>query len=205
MRDDFELLEAWRGGDTTAGEELFARHFDPVFGFFRTKLENAAEDLTQQTFMRCVESRDAFRNDASFRTYLFVVARNVLYGHLRTRMRAPETVDFETTSLADLGVPISRRLVVREDLKLLVHALRRLPIELQLAVELYYVQGLRGHELVAALGLPPGTVRSRIRRALEQLRDNMSELSASPQRIQTTLTDLARWAAELRGQAASRR
>jgi RNA polymerase sigma factor (sigma-70 family) len=197
MRGDFDLLQAWRAGDTIAGEELFARHFARVFGFFRSKIEEAAEDLTQQTFMRCVESIDSFRDAASFRTFLFVVARNVLYSHLRKRLRAPANVDFESTSLQDLGVAASRQLVVREELKLLVHALRRLPVDLQITLELYYVQELRGQELVDALGIPAGTVRSRIRRGLEQLRANMSELAASPQRIETTLTDLARWAAAL--------
>jgi RNA polymerase sigma-70 factor (ECF subfamily) len=198
MRADFDLLQAWRAGDMLAGDELFSRHFADVFGFFRSKVDLVAEDLTQQTFMQCVQARDEFRQAASFRTYVFVVARNVLYSYLRRQMRASANVDFSVTSIADVGVPPSGLLAEREDLKLLVHALRRLPVDLQVALELYYVQEIRGQELVEALGIPPGTARSRIRRGLEQLRANMSALAASPQRIKTTLTDLARWAAELR-------
>jgi RNA polymerase sigma-70 factor (ECF subfamily) len=195
---DFELLDAWREGDRSAGSELFGRYFGPVYGFFRSKLEHAAEDLTQQTFLNCVEARDDFRGAGSFRTYLFVVARNVLFGHLRRRANRDVDLDFEVTSIADLDASPSTMLGFREDHKLLVHALRRLPVDLQVALELYYVQRMRAPALATILGIPPGTVRSRIRRAIEQLRLGMCDLAASPQRIRTTLTDLNRWAAELR-------
>jgi RNA polymerase sigma-70 factor (ECF subfamily) len=196
---DFDLLDAWRAGDRAAGSELFARHFGPVYGFFRSKIEHVAEDLTQQTFLRCVEARDDFRGAASFRCYLFVVARNVLYSHLRRRGNRDIDLDFEVNSLEDLVASPSTLLVVREEHKLLVHALRRLPIALQVALELYYVQRLRGDELAEVLGIPVGTVRSRIRRGIEQLRANISELADSAQPVRTTLTDLARWAAGVRG------
>ncbi len=198
MTTDFELLAAWRAGDVTAGSELFARHFAQVYGFFRSKLEYAAEDLTQETFLRCVEARDDFRGSASFRTYLFTIARNALYTHVVRKANQPKDPDFEVTSIEDLDDSPSAALAFQEDHKLLVHSLRRLPLELQVALELYYVQGLRGAELVEVLGLPPGTVRSRIRRALEQLRANMARLSASRKPIRTTLTDLRRWAASVR-------
>jgi RNA polymerase sigma-70 factor (ECF subfamily) len=198
MDTDFDLLDAWRDGDRTAGSELFARHFGYVFGFFRSKLEHVAEDLTQLTFLRIVEAREDFRGSASFRTYLFVVARNVLYDHLRRVGNRPTDPDFDQSSLQDLEPSPSRVLVEIEEHKLLVHALRSLPLALQIALELYYVQRVRGHELAQVLDIPPGTVRSRIRRALEMLRHRMSELADSPQVVRTTLTDLQRWAVGLR-------
>ena len=64
---DFDLLQAWRGGDDAAGKDLFARHFDSVFRFFSaTRWDDAAEDLTQQTFMGLVAGRDKFRGDREF-------------------------------------------------------------------------------------------------------------------------------------------
>lgn len=199
MPDDFDLLTAWRGGDRAAGSELFARHFGAVFGFFRSKLEHVAEDLTQQTFLACVEARDDFRGTANFSVYLFVIARNMLYGHLRRKANRTSDPDFEVTSLADLDPSPSGLLVFREQHKLLVHALRMIPVELQLTLELYYVQRLKAVEIAEILDLPLGTVRSRIRRAIEQLRANMVGLADSPQPLRTTLTDLHAWAASLRG------
>ncbi len=53
-RSDLDLLDAWRGGTESAGRVLFARYFESVFRFFRNKVDDAAEDLTQQTFMGLV-------------------------------------------------------------------------------------------------------------------------------------------------------
>jgi RNA polymerase sigma factor (sigma-70 family) len=198
---DFALLAAWREGDRNAGQELLARYFDAVYGFFRSKIEHLAEDLTQQTFLRCVEARDDVRQGGSFRCYLFVVARNELYGHLRRASTRTTDPDFEVSSLADLVASPSTLLVAREEHKLLVHALRRLPLSLQVALELRYVQRLRGDELAEVLGVPLGTVRSRIRRGVEQLRENVAKLSSSSFPIRTTVTDLQRWAEHLRASA----
>lgn len=198
MTNDVELLEAWRSGDLGAGSELFMRHFPHVYGFFRSKLEHAAEDLTQETFMRCLEARQAFRGAATFRTYLFAIARNALYSYVTRKANCTKQPDFEVTSIESLDDTPSAVLAGHDDHKLLIHGLRKLPLELQVALELYYIQGLRGGELVGVLGLPAGTVRSRIRRALEQLRANMAELTNAGHPVRTTLTDLRRWASSVR-------
>ncbi len=57
---------------------------------------------------------------------------------------------------------------------------------------------MRGRELEIALGVPPGTVRSRLRRGLEILRKRIDELAGSPEALRETSTNLDRWAAELR-------
>lgn len=198
MRSDFELLVAWGEGDDRAGNELFERHFDAAFRFFRNKVGEDASDLVQQTFLACVQSRSRFRKDASFRTYLFVVARSKLYDFLRLKQRAEARIDFGVSSILDLGLSPSRAVVAHENHKLLLHALRCLPVELQVTLELYYVEQLRGPALSEVLGVPIGTVRSRIRRGLEQLKVVMLRLEASPERVETTLSDLDQWAAGLR-------
>ena len=198
MRSDFELLDAWRDGDEVAGGVLFERHFDAAFRFFRNKVGDEAGDLVQQTFLECTRSRQRFRKASSFRTYLFVVARSKLYDHLRARRRDEKVFSFDVVSVEDLGVSPSRLAIQQEEHKLLLHALRRLPVELQVILELYYVEHVRGEMLCEVLELPSGTVRSRIRRGIEQLRKIMSELEASPERVATTMTNLDRWAAALR-------
>lgn len=198
MVADVDLLDAWRDGDRAAGEELFQRHFGPIYGFFVGKVEDVAEDLTQQTFLKCIEARDALRNAASFRAYMFVIARNLLFRHLRDRGARSEP-DFDLDSLEDLVPSPSTMLRVHQDQQLLVQGLRRLPLSLQVALELYFIQRLRGEEIAIALDIPHGTVRSRIRRGLEQLRENLRELSSVPQTLRTTTTDLQRWAASVRG------
>lgn len=53
--DDEQLLGAWRSGDRAAGEELARRYFERVFAFFASKVGGEAEDLTQKTFLACVQ------------------------------------------------------------------------------------------------------------------------------------------------------
>ncbi|MEO7731753.1 MAG: sigma-70 family RNA polymerase sigma factor, partial [Kofleriaceae bacterium] len=80
---DLQLVDAWRGGDGEAGQALFQRHFDSIYGFFETKCEADADELVQSTFLACLRARDQFRKESSFRTYLFTIARHELYRVLR--------------------------------------------------------------------------------------------------------------------------
>ncbi len=198
MTGDRELLAQWREGDANAGNRLFERHFDSVYRFFRNKLPMHADDLVQQTFLACVRSRDAFREGATFRTYLFTVARSKLYDELRRRSSRP-AADFGDTSLVDLGVSPSAKIAGKEEYRAALAALRQLPLDLQIAVELYYIEGLRGPELASALEIPEGTVRSRLRRALDKLKEfvHATDQSSADQQVQSTLDNLGRWADEV--------
>jgi RNA polymerase sigma-70 factor (ECF subfamily) len=195
---DFELLENWRNGDESAGRDLFGRYFDAVFRFFRNKVDDAAEDLTQQTFMGLVQGKDKFRGDASFRTYLFMIARKRLYSHLRKRDRKSEAIEFDNTSVADLGlVSPSRAVAVRQEQQLLLQALRRLPVEMQVALELFYWEELTVTEIADVLETPVGTVKSRLQRARARLDAAIAELSESEDLLRSTMDNFEMWAKDL--------
>jgi RNA polymerase sigma factor (sigma-70 family) len=187
-RDDLELLARWSDGDERAGNELFGRHFEEIFRFFRSKVEDGAEDLVQRTFLACVRNRDAFRGDSSFRTYLYQIARTKLYDALRRRMRGG--TDVAMSSMADLRTSPSSWVARKQDHQLLNLALERLPIELQLAVELFYFEDLSAHEVAAILEIPEGTVRSRVRRAIETLREIIEKLATSNEQARAMLAGL---------------
>lgn len=188
---DDELLSRWRGGDRVAGNALFARHFDAVHRFFANKVPGEAADLTQRTFLGCLESASRFRGDASFRTFLFAIARNELLAFWRRRGRQPE-LDPTTSSIADLEPSASTLLRRNEAAGAIVAALQRLPMDLQIALELHYVEQLAAHEIGTVLDVPEGTVKSRLRRAREMLREQLGDPPSVPDQV------LDRWAAELR-------
>jgi RNA polymerase sigma factor (sigma-70 family) len=196
VRDDIELLDAWRAGEEAAGNELFDRHFDDLYGFFRGKARDGVDDLVQKTFLACVEGRDRLRGEATFRTYMFAAARRIFYRHLEHRRR-DERVDLGVTSLHDLEPSPSQVAAGRAEQRLVREALRRIPVDYQVALELYYVQGFRGPELAEILDVPEATVRSRIRRGLEQLRARVTELASSPDVLESTVHRLEDWAASL--------
>jgi RNA polymerase sigma-70 factor (ECF subfamily) len=160
-RSDRDLLDGWRAGDAAAGSELFERHFDALYRFFRGKAEGGVDDLVQETFLACLRSRDALRGEASFRTYLFTVARHELYAYWRNRQRRAGDVDVGEISLADLATSPSGVVARKAEHQLLLRALRAIPLDLQIALELHFWQGLTGPELAVVLEVPEGTVRSR--------------------------------------------
>ena len=176
MTGDAALLEAWRAGDAAAGQELFARHSASVMRFFRNKLDVDLEDLVQRTFLACVESRDRVRDGSSFRAYVLRIARNELVNHYAARQRAAARVDPLTTSILDLGASPSVMVASDERDRALLTALRRLPLDLQTALELHYWEELSTAELAEVLAIPQGTVKTRLFRAREQLRVTLREV-----------------------------
>lgn len=198
MRDDEELLSAWRAGDRSAGQELYARYFPLVYRFFSNKVGEDIEDLVQRTFLACTTHRERVRSGGSLRAFLLVVARNELFDHLRRRYRDGQTLDVTSVSIADLGTTVSQLIARRDEHRMLLLALRRIPLELQEILELHYFEQLSGPELAEALEMPEGTVRSRIRRAIAALRGELERLSQSPEQIDSTISSLSDWAAEIR-------
>jgi RNA polymerase sigma factor (sigma-70 family) len=170
--EDIALLERWRGGDLRAGQDLFGRHFADIYRFFEHKLPAEAEDLAQRTFAECLKARDKFRGQASFRTYLFAIARNQLYSHLRKRPRG-EHIDFEITSIADLVTSLGSRIGRARQVEQLRAVLRELPAEQQLLLELHYWHDLDAAALAEIFEVPSGTIRVRLLRARKALRERM--------------------------------
>lgn len=198
MSDDVELLRRWREGDEEAASRLLRRHFSRVFNFFRSKLDSEVEDLTQRTFLACVESRDRLDDDTSFAAYLLGIARKQLLFHLRTKLRRDRRIELATVSAVDLAASPSVAAVIREEQELLLAALRRIPIDLQIAIELFYFEEMPGHEIAAVLEIPVGTVRSRLRRAKEALRAKLLDLDAPDDLKRSTVDNLEQWAEKIR-------
>lgn len=195
---DGELLEAWGRGDHVAGEQLFARHFESVVRFFQNKIDRDHDDLIQQTFLGCVESRASFRGDGSFRAFLFGVAHNVLGKHLRRRYRDPAALDFAHVSIAELGDSPSMVVAAERQQLMMLQALRRIPLDHQVALELHYWESMTAAEIGDALGVPVGTAKTRLRRAKQLLAAELSDLLAGVTGAEPTETRLDTWAAGIR-------
>jgi RNA polymerase sigma-70 factor (ECF subfamily) len=200
-RSDGELLDAWAAGDQAAGSELFARHLAAVLRVFRYKADDAIEDLVQRTFLACVERRDRLEDRMRFRAYLLGIARIELLRHLERRAGPRGRLETLETSLHDLGPTPSTLASLRRDQAVLVEALRRLPLDFQIALELYYWEGLSGPELAEVLGVAEGTVRSRLRLGRQQLKEALASLGVERPRVDGPSDELEGWAASLRALA----
>lgn len=200
--DDAVLFESWCRGDRRAGAQLFERHYEAIARFFHNKAHHDADDLIQRTFLRCVETHARIRKPTSFRYYLFGVARNVLLEYLdeKGRRQRREAPNFLSTSIEDVAPTPSSALARAREERLILHALRRIPLELQIILELYYWEELRARELAEVLDLPEGTIRTRIRRAKQLFEEEIARVAESPALAHSTLCDLEGWARRLRGE-----
>lgn len=196
--DDAALIEAWRAGNPRAADTLLRRHFDGLWRFFRNKVDDEAEELIQRTLTALLKARAQFRGDASFRTYLFAVARSELFRFYRQRERDAARFDFDEVSVADMGASPSSVVARREHERALLIALRRIPLDSQVVLEWHYWENLKMTEIAEALDVPLGTAKSRLRRAREQLESALQETIASRETLTSTLENLDRWASQLR-------
>jgi RNA polymerase sigma factor (sigma-70 family) len=200
MTDDLDLLRAWAGGDRAAGGVLVGRYYDPIVRFFRNKAGDAADDLVQRTFLACAEGAAGFRGQGSVRAYLFGIARNILYEHIRGRVRDGRAEpDFRESALVDLAPGVSTVVARRADQRVLLRALQLVPVELQVLLELYYWEDLSVDELAQVLEIPPGTVKSRLHRARTLLREATAKVPATPEETQSARILLEQWALRVGG------
>lgn len=201
VQSDDELLEAWRAGDKRAGKELFGRYYDAIDRFFRNKVGDDATDLAQKTFLGCLESVERYRNQQNFRGWLFAIAYRQLCKHYRSRASDMARFDLGTVTAHDLD-PTPTSIIARsQEEQLLLEALRKIPIDMQVALELHYWEQMSDAEIASTLELPLGTVKSRIRRARLALTDRLAELAKSPEQLRSTMDNLEAWAAQVRDRA----
>jgi RNA polymerase sigma-70 factor (ECF subfamily) len=177
VSEDAALLAAWCSGDRKAGGELIGRHYASVLRFFRTKAGPEADDLTQRTFLRCVEAGSRFRGEATVKSFLFGIARNVLFEHIRSNLRDRQVdPDFGVSSVLDLNPRASTLAFRKAEQRRMVLALQQLPVETQIVLELYYWEELSIEEVARVVEVPEGTVKSRLHRGREQVRAALGQL-----------------------------
>lgn len=198
--DDFELLRRWVAGDVAAGDLLARRHYPNVRRFFDVKVPRHAEDLTQRTFLACAESLPGFRGDATFKAYLFGIARIQLLRHLKQSTVRDDVARRKSWSAApDRRTSLSMIVANRQEHHLLLLAYAKLPTDQQIAIELHYWEGLTSAEIAAALDIPVSTVTTRLSRARAALHKAVIELSAPGAVRQALEDDLDRWTRSLVG------
>ena len=195
---DADLLERWRAGDKAAGQQLFARYYDPLERFFINKVATGVDDLLQETFVACVENRDRVEQPDKFRCYLFSIAYNVLRNHLRKRYRQGAELDVDEISIHDLAPGPMSLMVEYEEQRILLEALRSIPLAEQTLLELHYWERLTTTEMAAVLAVPVGTVRGRLQRARTSLKKAIRQVNRSAEVLDSTLTRLEDWAAACR-------
>lgn len=168
--EDESLIGRAQGGEARAFEELYRTHVDRVYALcLRMSADRErAEQLTQDTFVRCWEKLGTFRGESRFSSWLFRMAVNVVLNDQRSRKRRHLRLE----STGDLGryaraVPEGRT-EERIDVE---RALAGLPEAARNALVLYGIEGYKYREIAEMTGLAEGTVKAQIHRARKLLEE----------------------------------
>ncbi|EDM79530.1 RNA polymerase sigma factor [Plesiocystis pacifica SIR-1] len=174
---DIELVELWSKGNREAGNRLVKRYYAEVTRYFMNAVDDDnRRDLTQRTFAELCKSYQRFKGDASFRSYLFGISRNVLNAFLRERYRRREHFDPMVHTVEDAGQRTPSRAfssLIRHEA--LVHCLRALPVEHKQLLELYYWHNLTADELAVVFDVPAPTIRTRVHNLKRRLKSKIAE------------------------------
>jgi RNA polymerase sigma-70 factor (ECF subfamily) len=176
------LIERCLKGDQAAWEAIVRQHWRKVFNvaYKFVGRHDEAEDLTQDIFLKIFKSLDTFDRRANFQTWLISISRNLCIDFYRSSKKERRTIDREVNA-ADLS-PISVEkgplaALEQQDLaQLLREALQGLPPSLRTAVLLRDLHELSYQEIADRLGLPEGTVKSRINRGRKELARQVTRL-----------------------------
>ena len=181
---DAELVAAWKAGDDDAFEELVRRHEKRVFRLLMRMMgsREEAEDVAQETFISLFRHGKRFRSEARFSTFVYRVAANAALNRRRSLGRGRARVDkLAVRQAAGDDLPQQPRdpedsTLGRELTGRVREALDTLNPSLRMPVILYDIEGLSYGEISEVLGVAEGTVKSRIHRARQALREELQGL-----------------------------
>jgi RNA polymerase sigma-70 factor, ECF subfamily len=185
--DDQLLVESLRSGSEQAYEELLARFQQPVYTLAVRLLNNPAEayDVVQEVFLKVFRNIEHFRAESSLKTWIYRITVNEAHNTRRwfSRHRGREVdLDFENEenrdwkeTIADGGPSPFEVTLDREQAGMIESALERINPVFREAVVLRDITDLSYEEIAAVLGVSLGTVKSRILRGREALREQLAE------------------------------
>jgi RNA polymerase sigma-70 factor (ECF subfamily) len=165
-------------GEAAAFERLVAQYQPKVLSFARafTSDPDAAADLAQEAMIKVYRSIGTYRFQSSFTTWLFRIVKNAFLDAVKSRAaheRALETpIDDEAHHLQEAALA-EERLVRSETRRALWKALKRVPIAYRMVLVLFDMQGLSYDEIAKVLDVPVGTVKSRLKRGRDALREEV--------------------------------
>jgi len=195
---DEDLMEAYQRGDTHAFERLLRKHRKPVYNFIQRQVGNeaTAEDLMQDCFLRIIKGAAAYQRQAKFTTWMYTIARNLCVDHMRrAKHRRAASLDQPVRKdekdqgtmgdlVADSGPAVDRQVIGRQLQGRLQQAIAGLSEDQREVFLMREYLNLPFKEIAEIIGCPENTVKSRMRYALDHLRQLLDEYKDLAQAIQ---------------------
>ncbi|GIV20901.1 MAG: RNA polymerase subunit sigma-24 [Armatimonadota bacterium] len=186
---DAALVARCKENDLSAFEEIVQRYQHKIYGYVKRLVlnETDAEDITQEVFLKALSALHHFREESSLQTWLFRIATNLCRDLHRRRQREKgwlslwRRADGEKDEGDECSIEIPdahydpEKMLLREELSdLLQQAIDHLPIAMREVLVLHDLESLSYEEIAQALGIPLGTVKSRLFHARARLRDALA-------------------------------
>jgi RNA polymerase sigma-70 factor (ECF subfamily) len=180
---DESLMLAYAGGNAAAFDTLYSRHKGPLFRFVlrSVKGRGEAEEIFQDVWMRAVEARARYEPRAKFSTWLYTIAHNRLVDHWRAKGLTLVPIEGDGDDGPAIDPPAGpsaephRRAEGRQTVGRLLEALAALPAAQREAFLLHEESGLSIAEIAAATGTGEETAKSRLRYAMNKLREAIDD------------------------------
>ena len=173
---DEQLMLRLKGGDRQAFDVIVQRYRDRMVSYAFRMVGNAelAQDVAQETFVRVFKSASTFRDDGRLAPWLYRIASNVCLSERTKRAKEALNVDYETLEdTHDSGVLVDEQVMAAMSTQRLGRAIDQLSPQHKAALTMHVYQGLTYVEIGEALGIPTGTVKSRLFYAIRKLRNVM--------------------------------
>ncbi len=173
--DEALMLQVREGASESLGV-LFDRYQKPLFNFYSKMTGNrtVSEDLVQEVFLRVLKYRQSYKPGTPFRAWIYQIARNARLDQLRKQ--PPETESSDAREGFTLPGDLAQR---RQESSLLYRALLQLPEEKREVLVMSRFQDLKYHEIGRLVGCEEGTVKVRVYRALQELKESFHRLQGS--------------------------
>lgn len=182
---DQELMRIVQAGDFSPASEIYDRYSSRIYNFSYRFLKNseAAEDATQEVFVKMLKHANQFHGDAKLSTWLFSITANWCRDYLRKAdNKAKEAEDVLVTLPAPSELSPERVLEQRENEKRIQKALSVLTPEQREAILLSRYQGLSYAEIAQISGCSEGAVKTRVFRAMETLKKLLTSEASGGER-----------------------
>lgn len=177
--NETELIRAAKAGDMDSFERLIHRYERMIFNYVLRVVSRRedAEDVTQETFLKCYRRIGSLTDDGKFRSWLYAIATNTAYDWLRKRIGSRELfiIDDPESNFETIADDTASYLEKAADAKDLDRALERIRPVYRSVLLLYYREGFEYREIAAIFSVPLNTVKTYLRRAKEALKDEITK------------------------------
>ena len=176
-QSDEQVMARAAAGSDAAFEELYRRYARRLKGFFFMQLggdEEMAADATHDVFLRAYEARTRYREGSNVSTWIFTIAYNICRNHYRTNAyEAQLLANLDAEPLSDQQIEVELDATVLDEA--LQQVLSELPAPLHQLFSLHYQEELTIPQVAEIVGIPEGTVKSRLNKTMNIIRKNLKQ------------------------------